>query len=146
MDAPVRVLSDGEDRKASRGDGAASSKMKGSTGAVQAGPIGCDAPVRVLSRGDNAGVGLGVGNGSTPPMETVGSLGALQAGTLGIHAPVRVISNGNNGYAHGKGAAGGSQMVRYSIGGALVSSVRADAPVRVLQRREQHTPVGSDQR
>ena len=88
VDAPVRVLSDGNN-----GSGAAAAPVAGgpqaiddSVGAVQAGPVAVNAPVRVLSDGDNGSAPQGGSPSGSGPVNTGSqsvndSVGAVQAAT-----------------------------------------------------------------
>jgi hypothetical protein len=92
-DAPIRVLSDGDDA-GSAGVAAGPQSSGDSTGAAQAGPADVDAPVRVLSDGDNAGsaaTGAAAGDQATGE-----STGGAQLGGGSVTAPIRIASDGDD--------------------------------------------------
>ena len=73
VDAPVRVLSDGESAATGVSAGAPQTTNE-STGAAQVGAVEANAPVRVLSDGDDSG---SAGSASAPDQSTSDSTGAV---------------------------------------------------------------------
>lgn len=94
IDAPVRVLSDGD--SATTGASAGGPQTTGdSTGAAQVTSVDANTPVRVLSDGDDAS---DAPSGTTAPEQsTADSSGSAQVGSPTASAPVRVLSDGDGG-------------------------------------------------
>jgi len=95
-DAPVRVLSDGNDAEPT-GVTTAPQDSGDSTGSGQVGAADVNAPVRVLSDGDNAG-----GEASEPAsggteQTADDSNGSAQVEPANVSAPIRVLSDGDDG-------------------------------------------------
>jgi hypothetical protein len=136
VNAPVRVLSDGQNGAPAAASSAGGSQTAGhSVGVVQTGPVNVNAPVRVLSDGDNASAPAGGSGPAAGPQAVDHSVGAVQAGPIGANAPVRVASDGHNGSSPGgAGAGGASQSSDHSVGSVQVASIDADVPVRVLSK------------
>ena len=126
VDAPVRVLSDGNNGSGAPGAGGPQA-IDDSVGAVQAGPVAVDAPVRVLSDGDN---GSGARAGAGGPQAIDDSVGAVQAGPVDAQAPVRVASDGEN--RSSSIGSGGQQRSDDSVGTVQVGATDVRAPIRVL--------------
>jgi hypothetical protein len=130
IDAPVRVLSDGD--SATTGASAGGQQTIGeSTGAAQVTSVDANAPVRVLSDGDAA---EGAPSGATAPEQsTADSSGSAQVGAPTASAPVRVLSDGDDTSDGATGGlAAGPQTVDRSNGSAQVGSVTVFAPARIL--------------
>ena len=90
VNAPVRVLSDGDDAGAAGSAGRCAGSSDGSSGGAQVGSQTASAPVRVASDGDG-------GTSSAAPADggqtATGSEGATQVGSVGAEVPVSVLSN-----------------------------------------------------
>lgn len=135
VDAPVRVLSDGNNGSGASAAGGPQA-IYDSVGAVQTGPVAVNAPVRVLSDGDNGSAPQG-GSSSGPGPVKPGSqsvydaVGAVQAGPVGAQAPVRVASDGENRPPAGTGTPG-RQTSDDSVGTVQVGATDIRAPIRVL--------------
>lgn len=130
IDAPVRVLSDGD--SATTGASAGGPQTTGdSTGAAQVTSVDANAPVRVLSDGDDASDAL---SGTTAPEQsTADSSGSAQVGSPTASAPVRVLSDGDNASdGDATGLTAGPQTVDRSNGSAQVGSPTVFAPARIL--------------
>jgi hypothetical protein len=135
VNAPVRVLSDGQNAPSGRST-SGEQTVTDSTGA-QAGPVSANAPVRVASDGDDA-----AGSGSTGGNQTsTGSDGSAQVGSAGANAPVRVLSDGEN--APVNGSTGGEQTVDDSSGAAQVASPSVSAPIRVISEGDSDVGTGA---
>lgn len=93
VDAPIRVLSDG-DNAGDGGSSTAGGQTTGdATGSGQVGPVDADAPVRVLSAGDNGGGSTGASTGA----QSVGDGdGSAQIGGGSVTAPIRIASPGDD--------------------------------------------------
>lgn len=123
VDAPVRVLSDGNSATTGASAGGPQTTSD-STGSAQVTSVEANAPVRVLSDGDDADTG-----GSGPEQSVDDSAAPAQAGSPSVDAPVRVLSDGDNTTA---GATGGSpQTTSDSTGSAQVGGPAVYAPIRV---------------
>jgi hypothetical protein len=135
-DAPVRVLSDGDDAAGQSTAGSnAGQTSEENLGAAQVGSGTANAPVRVLSDGDNGGTSHAAAAGGD--QQVAGSGAVAQIGSAGVNAPVRVLSDGGDA---GADAGGGSQSVQGSIGGAQAGSGTLNAPVRVASDGDGGSP------
>jgi hypothetical protein len=144
VDAPVRVLSDGQNGSTAAPAPAGPQQANDSIGVVQAKSVKADAPVRVLSDGDNGPASAGGSGGATRGPQSVNdSAGAVQAHPIVVDAPVRVASDGDNGRlgggapqqsgdGSGGGAPSGTQSSTDSVGAIQVGWVDLDLPIRVL--------------
>jgi hypothetical protein len=90
--APVRVLSDGDNQAGAQGGSTGEQSATDSEGAAQVGPVDLDAPVRIASDGDNQGDAQAKGGSQGIDNST----GAAQVGPVKANAPVRVLSDGDN--------------------------------------------------
>jgi hypothetical protein len=127
VDAPVRVLSDGDSATTGAAAGGSQTTTE-TTGGAQVTSVNANAPVRVLSDGDDSQRG-----GSTAgPESTTDSTGSAQVGAAGVDAPVRVASDGDNSSGEAGATSGSGQSVDDSSGSAQVGSPVVHAPVRVL--------------
>ena len=142
VNAPVRVLSDGENAPAATP--ATGPQTTGdSTAAAQVGSAEVNAPVRVLSDGDDGGSGTAGSGGGAAEQSTSDSTGSAQVRSVEADAPVRVLSDGDNGSsgATGSGADAGEQSTTDSTGSAQVGSPSVSAPVRVLSDGSDAAPT-----
>ena len=130
VDAPVRVLSDGDGETSAAATTGGGQTAAGSEGAAQIGSTGASAPVRVLSDGDDAGVDAGGGAQSAEDSTGVGQLGSQT-----LDAPVRVASDDGGG-SSSAGPAQGGQTAAGSEGAMQVGSAGAEVPVSVLSDDE----------
>jgi hypothetical protein len=90
VEAPVRVLSDGDaDAGTAAAGGGGSQAVDDSGGAAQVGSETLSAPVRVASDGDGGSSSAGTTDGG---QTAAGSDGATQVGSIGADAPVSVLS------------------------------------------------------
>jgi hypothetical protein len=134
VDAPVRVLSDGDSATTGASTGGPQTTTE-TTGGAQVTSADVNAPVRVLSDGDDAEVGASAGGDET----TADSTGSAQVGATDVDAPVRVASDGDNASDTGAETSGPEQSAADSTGSAQVGSPSAAAPVRVFSDGDNST-------
>jgi hypothetical protein len=134
VDAPVRVLSDGDSATTGASTGGPQTTTE-TTGGAQVTSADVNAPVRVLSDGNDAEVGASAGGDET----TADSTGSAQVGATDVDTPVRVASDGDNASDTGAESTGPEQSVADSNGSAQVGSPSAAAPVRVFSDGDNST-------
>jgi hypothetical protein len=134
VDAPVRVLSDGDSATTGASTGGPQTTTE-TTGGAQVTSADVNAPVRVLSDGNDAEVGASAGGDES----TTDSTGSAQVGATDVDAPVRVASDGDNASDTGAETSGPEQSAADSSGSAQVGSPSAAAPVRVFSDGDNST-------
>jgi hypothetical protein len=95
-DAPVRVLSDGNNAEPA-GVTATPQDSGDSTASGQVGSADVNAPVRVLSDGDNAGDETSPPAANGSEQTTDDTNGSAQVEPANVSAPIRVLSEGDDG-------------------------------------------------